>query len=35
VRQLTGVTPREFVRAPASPIAAAFHAATGGGKVYL
>jgi AraC-like DNA-binding protein len=35
VRQLTGVTPREFVRTPASPIAAAFHAATGGGKVYL
>jgi AraC-like DNA-binding protein len=35
VRQLTGLTPREFVRAPASPIAAAFHAATGGGKVYL
>jgi AraC-like DNA-binding protein len=35
VRQLTGVTPREFVRPPASPIAAAFHAATGGGKVYL
>jgi AraC-like DNA-binding protein len=35
VRQLTGVTPREFVRAPASPIAAAFHAATDGGKVYL
>jgi AraC-like DNA-binding protein len=35
VRQLTGVTPREFVRTPASPIAAAFHVATGGGKVYL
>lgn len=35
VRQLTGVTPRQFARAPASPIAAAFHAATGGGKVYL
>jgi AraC-like DNA-binding protein len=38
VRQLTGVTPREFVRtppSPTSPISAAFRAATGGGKVYL
>ena len=35
VRQLTGVTPRQFVRASASPISAAFRAATGGGTVYL
>ncbi len=35
VRQLTGVTPRQFVRSSASPISAAFRAATGGGKVYL
>lgn len=35
VRQLTGVTPRQFVRSSASPIAAAFRAATGGGTVYL
>jgi AraC-like DNA-binding protein len=35
VRQLTGLTPREFVRSPASAISAAFRAATGGGKVYL
>lgn len=35
VRQLTGVTPRQFVRSSASPISAAFRAATGGGTVYL
>ena len=35
VRQLTGVTPRQFVRAPGSPISAAFRNATGGGTVYL
>jgi hypothetical protein len=35
VRQLPGVTPRQFVRSSASPISAAFRAATGGGKVYL
>ena len=35
VRQLTGLTPRQFVRAQATPIAAAFRAATGGATVYL
>jgi AraC-like DNA-binding protein len=35
VRQLTGLTPREFVRSRPSPLSAAFRAATGGGKVYL
>ena len=35
VRQLTGLTPREFVRAAPSQISAAFRNATGGGKVYL
>jgi AraC-like DNA-binding protein len=35
VRQLTGLTPREFVRSRPSPISQAFRAATGGGKVYL
>jgi AraC-like DNA-binding protein len=35
VRQLTGVTPREFVRPQVSPFAAAFRAATGGGRIYL
>ncbi len=35
VRQLTGVTPRQFLRSSGSPISAAFRAATGGGTVYL
>jgi AraC-like DNA-binding protein len=38
VRQLTGLTPREFVRSrpsAMSALSAAFRAATGGGKVYL
>jgi AraC-like DNA-binding protein len=35
VRQLTGVTPREFVRQRVSPVAAAFRAATGGGRIFL
>lgn len=35
VRQLTGLTPREFVRSQRSPIAAVFRAATGGQTIYL
>lgn len=35
VRQLTGLTPREFARSEASPFAAAFRAAAGGRTVYL
>lgn len=35
VRQLTGLTPRQFVASRASPLADAFRAATGGGTVYL
>lgn len=35
VRQLTGLTPREFARSQRSPIAARFRVATGGGAVYL
>jgi AraC-like DNA-binding protein len=35
VRQLTGLTPLRFIRSQASPLAAAFRRATGGGTVYL
>jgi AraC-like DNA-binding protein len=35
VRQLTGLTPRLFVRSQRTPLARAFRAATGGGTVYL
>ena len=35
VRQLTGLTPRQFVGSLAAPFAAAFRAATGGRTVYL
>ena len=35
VRQLTGLTPRQFVASQRTPIAAGFRAATGGGTVYL
>ena len=35
VRQLTGLTPRRFARAGATPMAAAFRHATAGGTVYL
>lgn len=35
VRQLTGLTPRQFVRSQRTPIAAAFRAASGGRTVYL
>lgn len=35
VRQLTGLTPRQFVASRASPIASGFRAATGGATVYL
>lgn len=35
VRQLTGLTPRRFAGARATPMAAAFRQATGGGTVYL
>ncbi len=35
VRQMTGLTPLQFVRTQRTPIAAAFRAATGGGAVYL
>lgn len=35
VRQLTGLTPRQFVSSASTPLAAAFRAATGGGTVYL
>ncbi len=35
VRELTGLTPRAFVRSQRTPIAAGFRAATGGGTVYL
>jgi AraC-like DNA-binding protein len=35
VRQLTGLTPRNFVRSARTPLAAAFRAASGGGTVYL
>ncbi|KNZ31252.1 MAG: hypothetical protein AD742_18905 [Methylibium sp. NZG] len=35
VQQLTGLTPRRFVRAGRSPLAAAFRHATAGGTVYL
>ena len=35
VRELTGLTPRAFVRSRCTPIAAGFRAATGGGTVYL
>jgi AraC-like DNA-binding protein len=35
VRQLTGLTPRGFVRRAGTPLAAAFRQATAGGTVYL
>jgi transcriptional regulator GlxA family with amidase domain len=35
VRQLTGLTPRELARAPASPVGTVFREATGGRRVYL
>jgi AraC-like DNA-binding protein len=35
VRDLTGLTPRAFVQARRTPIAAGFRSATGGGTVYL
>ncbi len=35
VRQLTGLTPRQFVQSMRSPLASAFRAATHGGTVYL
>jgi AraC-like DNA-binding protein len=35
VRELTGLTPRAFVRSQRTPIAAGFRTATGGGTVYL
>jgi AraC-like DNA-binding protein len=35
VRQLTGLTPRLFVRSRRTPLAGAFRAATGGATVYL
>jgi AraC-like DNA-binding protein len=35
VRELTGLTPRRFLRAGAAPMAAAFRHATAGGTVYL
>ena len=35
VRQLTGLTPQRFTRSRATPMAAAFRRATGGGTVYL
>jgi AraC-like DNA-binding protein len=35
VQQLTGLTPRRFVRAGQAPMAAALRQATGGGTVYL
>jgi AraC-like DNA-binding protein len=35
VRQLTGLTPRHFVRSCSTPMATAFRAASGGGTVYL
>lgn len=35
VRQLTGLTPRNFVRSGVSPLAATWRRATAGGTVYL
>jgi AraC-like DNA-binding protein len=35
VRQLSGLTPRQFVRSARTPLAAAFRSATGGATVYL
>ena len=35
VHQLTGLTPRRFVRSGRTPISAAFRHATAGGTVYL
>ncbi len=35
VRQLSGLTPRQLVSTPASPIGSVFRAATGGQRVYL
>lgn len=35
LRQLTGMTPQNFVRSRSTPMAAAFRIATGGGTVYL
>jgi AraC-like DNA-binding protein len=35
VQQLTGLTPRRFVRAPHTPLGSIFHQATAGGTVYI
>jgi AraC-like DNA-binding protein len=35
VRQLTGLTPRQFVQSMRAPWAEAFSAVTGGGTIYL
>jgi AraC-like DNA-binding protein len=35
VKELTGMSPKRFVRAPQAPMAAAFRQATAGGTVYL